>query len=149
MLEHVCLRFHMVARQLRVRHSNRTTLEIDDEYDVQDLLHTLLKLNFDDVRREEWTPSYAGGSARADFLLKKEGIVIEAKKTRQGLSVSDIGVQLLVDISRYQAHPDCKQLVCFIYDPEGRIGNPVGLERDIERSSAKMAVRTIVGPKET
>jgi hypothetical protein len=42
------------------------------------------------VRREEWTPSYAGGSAKADFLLKEEGIVIEVKKTRQGLSVSDI-----------------------------------------------------------
>ena len=148
-LEQVCLRFHMVARQLRVRHSNRTTLEIDDEYDVQDLLHDLLKLNFDDVRREEWTPSYAGGSARADFLLKEEGTVIEVKKTRQGLSVPDIGAQLLVDIARYQAHPDCTQLVCFIYDPEGRIGNPIGLERDLEKSPAKMPVRVIVGPKGT
>lgn len=148
-LEQVCLRFHMVARQLRVRHSNRTTLEIDDEYDVQDLLHALLKLNFDDVRREEWTPSYAGGSARADFLLKEEGIVIEVKKTRQGLSVADIGAQLLVDIARYQSHPDCKQLVCFIYDPEGRIGNPIGLERDLEKTPAKMPVRVIVGPKGT
>lgn len=148
-LEQVCLRFHMVARQLRVRYSNRTTLEIDDEYDVQDLLHALLKLNFDDVRREEWTPSYAGGSARADFLLKEESVVIEVKKTRQGLSVSDIGAQLLVDIARYQTHPDCRQLVCFIYDPEVRIGNPIGLERDLEKTPAKMPVRVIVGPKGT
>lgn len=146
-LERMCLRFHMVARQLRVRYSSRSTLEIDDEYDVQDLLHAILKLNFDDVRREEWTPSYAGGSARADFLLKEEGIVIEVKKTRQGLSVADIGAQLLVDIARYQTHPDCKQLVCFIYDPEGRIGNPIGLERDLEKTPAKMPVRVIVGPK--
>lgn len=148
-LEQMCLRFHMVARQLRARYSNRATLKVDDEYDVQDLLHALLKLHFDDVRREEWTPSYAGGAARADFLLPEERIVIEVKKTRHSLSVSDIGAQLLVDIARYQKHPDCGQLVCFIYDPEGRIGNPVGLEHDLEKTPAKMPVRVIVAPKGT
>lgn len=73
-------RFHRVARQLRSRHNGRSTLEIEDEYDVQDLLHALLQLHFDDIRAEEWTPSYAGKSARVDFLLKKEKIVIEVKK---------------------------------------------------------------------
>ena len=147
--EQVCLRFHMVARQLRARYSSRATLNVEDEYDVQDLLHALLKLNYDDVRREEWMPSYAGGAARADFLLPEERIVIEVKKTRHGLSVSDIGAQLLVDIARYQNHPDCGLLVCFIYDPEGRIGNPVGLEHDLEKTPAKMPVRVIVAPKGT
>jgi REase_DpnII-MboI len=50
-----------------------------DEYDVQDSLHALLKLHFDDVRREEWTPSYAGSQSRMDFLLKREKIVVETK----------------------------------------------------------------------
>ena len=45
------------------------------------LLHALLLLYFDDIRAEEWTPSYAGKSARMDFLLKNEGVVIEVKKT--------------------------------------------------------------------
>jgi len=36
-------RFHSVARQLRIRHGKRGTIEIKDEYDVQDLLHALLK----------------------------------------------------------------------------------------------------------
>jgi len=31
-------RFHLVSRQLRERHAGRPTLEIDDEYDAQDLL---------------------------------------------------------------------------------------------------------------
>lgn len=148
-LEQVCVRFHMVALQLRSRRSGKMPLEINDEYDVQYLLHALLKLYFDDVRQEEWTPSYAGGSARADFLLKEERIVIEVKKTRQGLSERGIGSQLLEDIARYQAHPDCGRLVCFIYDPEGWIENPVGLERDLEKTPAKMPVRVIVSPKGT
>lgn len=71
-LTRICDRFHSVSRQLRQRHSARPTLDISDEYDVQDFLHALLRLFFDDVRAEEWTPSYAGQSARMDFLLKNE-----------------------------------------------------------------------------
>lgn len=133
-IEHVkqiCNRFHTVARQLQSRHSNRATIEINDEYDVQDLFHGLLKLFFDDVRAEEWTPTYAGGASRVDFLLKNEQIVVEIKKTRSGLSDKQIGEQLIVDIERYVAHPDCKTLICFVYDPEGRIGNPRGVETDL------------------
>ncbi|MUV15348.1 hypothetical protein GN331_14170 [Lysobacter sp. HX-5-24] len=147
LIEQVCLRFHSMARQLRSRHAKRPTLEIDDEYDVQDLLHAAFKLHFDDIRAEEWTPSYAGGSSRVDFLLKQERIVVEVKKTRSSMSMSDLGAQILIDIARYERHPDCGLLVCFIYDPEGRIGNPVGLERDLESHSGKLKVRVIVGPK--
>jgi hypothetical protein len=54
-------RFHLVARQLTERHKQRPTLQIGDEYDVQDLLHAPLRLHFDDIRPEEWAPSYGGG----------------------------------------------------------------------------------------
>jgi len=80
-LKRVFSRFHRVARQLRSRYNNRETIEVNDEYDVQDLLHALLRLYFDDVRAEEWTPSYAGKSARMDFLLKNEKVVIEVPNT--------------------------------------------------------------------
>lgn len=93
-------RFHTVARQLRDRHSNRPTLEINDEYDVQDLFHALLKIHFNDIRSEEVAPSYAGGSSRMDFLLKDEKLVVELKKTSQSLGAKEIGGQLLVDIQR-------------------------------------------------
>ena len=146
-IERICLRFHSVARQLRSRHSNRDTLNIEDEYDVQDLMHALLKINFDDIRPEEWTPSNSGGSSRVDFLLKQEKIVIEIKKTRTSLKPAEIGSQLLVDIARYRQHPDCRLLFCFIYDPEGIIGNPTGFERDLENSGNDLKVRVIVGPK--
>lgn len=124
-------KFHKVARQLRCRHNGRETLSIEDEYDVQDLLHALLQLYFDDIRAEEWTPSYAGKSARVDFLLKKEKIVIEVKKTGKGLADKELGDQLIVDVDRYKVHPDCKKLICFVYDPEGRIGNPNGIMDDL------------------
>jgi hypothetical protein len=143
----ICNSFHVVARQLRQRHSNRATLAIEDEYDVQDLFHALLRLFFEDVRPEEWTPSYAGGSSRVDFLLPQEKIVLEIKKTRNGLGEKEVGSQLLIDIARYQRHPDCKNLICFVYDPEGRIGNPKGLENDLNNlSSERINIITLIRP---
>lgn len=143
----ICDRFHLVVRQIRQRHDDRPTLEVEDEYDVQDLLHGLLHLEFDDIRAEEWTPSYAGGSSRMDFLLKDESIVVEVKKTRPRLSAREVGEQLLIDIGKYQSHPGCQTLVCFVYDPEGRIANPRGLEADLTKRVNDLDVRVLIRPK--
>lgn len=145
-IERICNRFHAVARQLRRRHASRPTLDISDEYDVQDLLHALLSLDFEDVRPEEWAPNYAGASSRMDFLLKREQIVLEAKKTRKGLGAKEVGEQLLVDCQRYQGHPDCKMLVCFVYDPEGLVANPRGLESDLSTAGGELPVRVFIRP---
>ena len=51
--ERLCDRFHIVAKQLTRRSEGRSTIVISDEYDVQDLMHALLRLFFDDVRPEE------------------------------------------------------------------------------------------------
>lgn len=127
-------RFHKVARQLRTRHANRETLRITDEYDVQDLLHALLLIHFDDVRPEEWTPSYAGSAVRMDFLLKDCQTVIEVKKTRPSMTAKELGEELIIDIEKYKAHPDCKTLYCFVYDPDGHLGNPTSIKNDLEAS---------------
>ncbi len=140
-------RFHMFARQMQNRHSNRSTLEFNDEYDVQDAFHAILKLHFDDVRAEEYVPSYAGSSSRIDFLIHDEEIAIEIKKTRNGLKDKEAGEQIAIDIQRYETHPKCKKLICFIYDPEGRIGNPTGIERDLTKKVNELQVITIVAPK--
>jgi len=131
-IDKLLLRFHAVAQQLKQRHHGRESLCITDEYDVQDLLHALLRIDFEDIRPEERTPSCAGGSARMDFVLKKEQVAIETKKSREKLTDKEIGEELIIDIAKYKEHPDCRTLVCFVYDPEGRIRNAVGLKRDLE-----------------
>jgi hypothetical protein len=143
----ICARLHLVARQLRVRHGGRPTLEIRDEYDMQDLLHALLRIDFDDVRTEEWTPSYAGGSARMDFLLKAEQIVIEAKIARKGHLAKQISDELIIDVARYREHRDCSGLVCLVYDPDGVISNPRGVKNDLRRlSDSQLQVTVIITP---
>ncbi|MBR0572629.1 MULTISPECIES: hypothetical protein [Pasteurellaceae] len=150
-IKKICNRFHLITNQLRARYDNRDTLDVEDEdeYDVQDLLHAILKLEFDDIRPEEWCPSYAGKASRVDFLLKKEEIIIEVKKTRKGLTHKEVGDQLLIDIQRYQQHPNCKYLICFVYDPEGRIRNPKGIENDLTKLDNGMQIITIITPKGT
>lgn len=140
-------RFHIVARQLRRRHDGRPTMEINDEYDVQDLLHGLLRIDFDDVRPEEWTPSYAGASNRMDFLLKEDEIAIEVKMTRNGLKDKELGEQLIIDIAKYQSHPNCKCLYCFVYDPDGNVRNPRGLEKDLTELGKGFPVKVFIRPE--
>jgi len=139
-------RFHRVVRQLRNRYGDRPPLTIEDEYDFQYLLHALLNLYFDDIRPEEWTPSYAGGHSRIDFLLKNEKTLIELKRTRESLTGKHIADQLIIDIDRYKVHPDCESLFCFIYDPEARISNPSGLENDLSKSENGFEVIVRVRP---
>ena len=146
-VELIINRFHQVCRQLSHRYSNRSTLNINDEYDVQDLFHALLKLYFDDVRPEEYTPSYAGAASRTDFLLKNEQIIIELKKSRSGLRAKQVGEQLIVDSQRYQVHPDCKRIICFVYDPEGFIANPKGIENDLSKDTNGIPVSVFIRPK--
>jgi hypothetical protein len=147
LVEQICRHFHQCALQLLKRHDSRDTLKIKDEYDVQDLLHALLRLHFEDVRPEEWTPSYAGSSNRMDFLLKKELVVVEAKMTRKGLGQKEVAKQLSEDIAWYRKHQDCGALVCFVYDPGHLCSNAAAIESDVPQSSPGFPVTVIVGPQ--
>lgn len=144
----ICERFHRVALRLRMRHQGRPRFEVKDEYDVQDLLDALLQTEFDDVRREERSPSHAGSAPAIDFLLKAEQLAIEVKMARDSMTAKTLGDELLADIGRYAEHPDCRSLVCFVYDPESRLKNPSGVERDLESHSRDgLRVIAIIAPR--
>jgi DpnII restriction endonuclease len=143
----LCSRFHPVARQLRLRGEYRATVSVDDELDVQDLLHALLRIQFDDIGTEEWTPSYAEGASRTTFLLNDNRLAVLAKKTRNGLTAKDLTEQLRIDTERYRTKSRCTSLLCFIYDPEGRIGNPRAFETSLTTVSDSLTIDVLVAPK--
>ena len=132
-IERIFTRFRKVAVQLSRRHEGRENLKIRDEYDVQDLLHTLLSLYYDDIRPEEWTPSYAGSSVRMDFLIPEIEAVIEVKKTRESMTDKTLSEELIIDIEKYQEHPSCNNIYCFVYDPDMIIRNPAAIKNDLEQ----------------
>jgi hypothetical protein len=143
----ICRRFPLFAKKLQKRHGKRSGIGIQDEYDVQDLMHALLQLHFDDVRPEETTPSHGGSSARMDFLLMPEEVVVEAKMTRKNLGQRDLTSQLAEDKERYKSHPHCRTLICFVYDPDGYCDKPNALEKDLSETTERMRVIVIVAPK--
>ncbi len=114
------------------RRKGAQPLSFSTEYDVQDLLHALLRPWVADIRPEEFTPSYAGSSTRMDFLLPTYKIVLELKYVRDRNHAKKIGDELIVDINHYQQHPDCKRLWCVVFDQDHLLTNAAGLKNDLE-----------------
>jgi hypothetical protein len=143
----VCHRFHAVARQLRLRKDYRATLEVEDDYDLQDLLCALLKVEFDEVATDEWTPPYTGGAPRTTLLVNRDQIAVVVKKTRPGLTTKELADQVAADSAYYRAQGRCSTLFCFMYDPEGRIGSPKRLETTLTSVSEHCRIEVLVAPK--
>ena len=149
-IEKICNNFNKCARTLINRHkekgTSRSTINIKDEYDVQDLLHGVLRLFVDDIRPEDYVPEYAGANSRIDFHLPKYEMYIETKMTRENLKDKEVGEQLTIDIARYSGI--CKKLVCFIYDVGGYLENPYGLINDLEKLSTEdLEIKVFISPQ--
>ena len=126
-------RFRYVQRSLGKRPQGREPVKFDDEYDDQYLLRALLVQFFDDVRTEDYGPSHAGANSRIDFLLPDFGLAVELKHTRASMGDAKLGEQLLVDRERYEKNPEVSHLVVLVFDHEGHLRNPRGLESDLQR----------------
>lgn len=129
------------------RRKGCSNLSFSNEYDVQDLLHTLLRPWVNDIRPEEFTPSYAGSSTRMDFLLPQHALVLEVKIVRDAGHAKKIGQELIIDIAHYTKHPTCQRLWCVVYDPNNLIQNSHGLkdlEGPHEISGKKIFVKVFV-----
>ncbi|EOV0164526.1 hypothetical protein ACOIWV_004477 [Vibrio parahaemolyticus] len=114
------------------RRKDAQPLVFTSEYDIQDLLHALMRPWISDIRPEEFTPSYAGCNTRMDFLLPAHNLVIETKRVRSKSHANKVGDELIIDIEHYRRHSACDHLWCVVYDPELYISNPQGLIRDLE-----------------
>jgi len=128
------------------RRKDVIALAIESEYDIQDLLHSLLRPWIADIRPEEFTPSYAGSNTRMDFLLPRYSLVLETKRVRDKTHATKVGDELIIDIEHYRRHPKCDRLWCVLYDPLHLIPNPSGMIADLEgtRSTSDGSVQVRV-----
>lgn len=126
---------HMANRLENPLRGSNQGYKIKNEYDVQVLLYFLLTFIFEDIRPEEFTPTYGGHASRIDFLLDNENSAIESKMTGKNRNEKAIRDELIIDISAYKKHPNCTSLYCFIYDPIMAIKNRSGFVKDIESNS--------------
>ncbi|WP_123415502.1 hypothetical protein [Pseudomonas brassicacearum] len=145
-IERMLLRFHRFAKDLEHRPRGRKGVQLDDEYDVQFLVNALLRLQFDNVKPEEPSPSMAAGGTRADFLLPEHGLFIELKMTRDGMTARSLADELILDIARYRAHPECHAIIFFVYDPRGLVKNTMALRTELSEVAGELPVSLIVSP---
>jgi hypothetical protein len=140
-------RFNLFVDQLKRVRNDKCPFEVQDEYDIQNLLHAIFRIDFSDVRKEDVAPICAGSSSRIDLILKKEKILVEVKKTSVKNREKELGNQLIEDITRYKEYPEARILFCFIFDPEHWIENPDGLKNDLEKQSTEnLTVEVIICP---
>jgi hypothetical protein len=146
-LEQLFLRFHVVAKQLQKRQRKKDPFYIRDEYDVQDLLHALLRISFSNIKPEEYCPSYAETSSKIDFLLKQEKIAVEAKMANKDHGSKKISKELILDKEYYSKNKDVRILYCLVYDPEEVILNPCGFETDLYEKGENFEAKVFVIPR--
>jgi hypothetical protein len=143
-LDRTARRLPYALAALRRPYRGHEGTTIADEYDLQHFLLAVLCLHFEDVREEEYSPSRAGGATRIDFTLRDVRVAIETKMTRVGLGARQLGEEIAADWLRYQAHPDAGALFVLVYDPERRVSNSTGFERDFESDADAFPVRVVI-----
>lgn len=148
-IETLFLRFHAVAVQLQKRsRQEKQPFNIIDEYDVQDLLHGLIWIFFNDVEAENCgTPSTCGINPRIDFFLRDERVFIEAKIATANHRRKKIAEEIILDKEFYSKKTDLKGIFCLVYDPSGIIDNPNGFEKDLSEPNSQPIVRVMVVPR--
>lgn len=148
LLEVIVRGLRRAMHPLTHRRQSAQPLTFSSEYDVQDLLHALLRPWIVDIRPEEFTPSYAGSSTRMDFFLPAYSLVIETKLVRDRTHARRLGDELIIDVEHYRRHPGCKKLWCVIYDPDHLIANAEGMKTDLEgprfSKDGEVVVRVLV-----
>jgi hypothetical protein len=122
----------------------RSGITVSDEYDLQRIVLAVLQLHFQDVREEDFNPTYAGSATRIDFVLREVRIAVETKMTRPSLTTKKLGDDLAADILRYRKHEDVGALLALVYDPDRRISNPVGFEHDLFSDADQLIVRALI-----
>lgn len=122
LLEKILLNFQNSTNKItQARRAGRNSFVIKDEYDVQDILYTMLKGIFPLMKEEDPVPRHGVKSSRIDLIIREEGILIEVKMIKETDSnEKEFVEQIKTDIQSYHQSEWLRHLICFVYDPFGK-----------------------------
>jgi hypothetical protein len=113
----VCARLQQAAKPLEHRRQGKTQFTISDEYDVQDLLHSLVRAYFKFVVSEEPIKKLANAKAtRADFSVEALGTIVEVKYVHGPNDQARIVQELGEDLLFYEQWEHLKVLIYVVYN---------------------------------
>src|SRR5581483_1713049 len=108
----LCQRLPAAARILGNRQHGKPPFEISDEYDVQDLLHAVLRAYLKYSVHEEPLGKIGGArSGRADVAIEELGTIIEVKIVRGPGDQQRLVDEYANDLLLYTAWPPLKNLI--------------------------------------
>lgn len=140
--------FSNSIQKLRNRRKGHADFEINDEYDVQDLLYVILKSVFPNLRDEDPIAKQGAKGTRIDLIIREEEILIEVKMMKKSDSnETNFIEQLKIDIESYHQCVWLKKLFCFVYDPYKKtkdISNFNDLNGTRDKNGHKFEVEVIV-----
>lgn len=146
-LETLLRRLPRMARQLWSRHAERPPFRLVDDHDLEDLLRAVLVLEFEDVRRESRTPTYAAG-VRTDWRLPPADsgptLMITAKRITPALDERGVARQLEEDMAYYEHRGADGIVFVYLYDPEGILSEPAELEAMWSKHPGNLEIRCIL-----
>lgn len=97
------------------RHAKRNNVyKIEDEYDLQDLVWTILKPIFPEMTNELPIAKHMGVSSRADFYIPEVKTILELKYIKSDDYAKEIPKQLDNDITWYGELPQAENLIFYI-----------------------------------
>lgn len=120
----LCGRLNHSAKVLNRRQRNKPPFDITDEYDVQDLLKSILRAYFKYAVSEDPISKVAGVSSRADFAIEDLGVVIEVKYVHGPSDQSRLVKEYGEDLLFYSKCPFLEHFIYVVYgaddlnDPE-------------------------------
>lgn len=115
---HLCRRLPRVAQIFASRsRKGRAAFDVSDEYDVQDLLHGMLRGYLKHSVQEDPLPKTAGAkSSRADISVQELGVLIEIKFVHGPADQKRIFEEYSQDLVLYAKWPYLKTLIFLIYN---------------------------------
>lgn len=138
-----------VKKITRERRKGHDSFEINDEYDVQDLLYVALKPLFPKLIVEDPAPRVGTAFTKVDISFREEGVVVEVKMIKSGDSDEKKFIsQLKDDIESYYIYPYLKDLLIYVYDPENKtsdVQNFYALNGIRENKGKRFSVEVVVG----
>lgn len=135
------------------RRPKGVVLEINSEFDVQDLLYFSLKPLFSDLVYEQPTEKGSAGYSVGDFSIPSLKLILEAKFVGEKAHVKARADEIHEDIWKYATQTDCESIVFFVYDPKLLIPDRVNYARlssatggEFKAKGREVEIVTVVKP---
>jgi hypothetical protein len=142
--------FPTSAGYLSKRTADRPPFLLSNEQDVRDLLFAIIKSIFPDARLEEHTRLHAGRSKRIDILVPTIDTLIEVKFVRNSAHSRKVADELRIDFESYHVHPNCRELIAFVWDPKSLLRDRSNFINDLRglrsKGDSTFAVEVMVKP---